>query len=148
MLSENLQSLRKMNRLTQEEVAEQIGVSRQALAKWENGETIPDIDRCKALADLYKVSLDELVNYSEKQSGFPIGPKGKHLFGIVKVGDKGQIVIPKKARKVFGLEPGTHVIVLGDENQGIALIKEEGFLAIVSEIKKMAGQKDEEDEDA
>jgi len=147
MLSENLLSLRKMNKLTQEEVAEQIGVSRQALAKWENGETIPDIERCKQLADLYKVSLDELATYSEKQTGFPIGPKGKHLFGIVKVGDKGQIVIPKKARKLFHLEPGDHLIVLGDENQGIALIKEEGFLAMIGELKKLAGRAEEEDEE-
>ena len=147
MLSENLQALRKINKLTQEEVAEQIGVSRQALAKWENGETVPDIERCKQLADLYKVSLDDLANYSEKQTGFSIGPKGKHLFGIVKMGDKGQIVIPKKARKVFRLEPGDHIIVLGDENQGIALIKEEGFLAMMSEIKKLAGRKEEEDEE-
>lgn len=136
MLSENLQTLRKLNQLTQEEVAEKVGVSRQALAKWESGETIPDVERCKLLADLYHVSLDDLANYSEKKSGLPIPPKGHHVFGVVKVGDKGQIVIPGKARKIFDINPGDHLVVLGDESQGIALMKEEGILAMMSAIRK------------
>ena len=43
---------------------------------------------------------------------------------MVKVGEKGQIVIPAKARKIFDIKPGDNLIVLGDEGQGIALIKE------------------------
>lgn len=149
MLSDNLQTLRKMNRLTQEEVAEKVGVSRQALAKWESGETIPDIERCKLLADLYNVSLDELTDYSEKRSGMPIPPKGRHIFGVVKVGDKGQIVIPRKARKVFDIQLGDHLIVLGDESQGIALIKEEGILEMMSAIRNanFANQEENNDEE-
>lgn len=149
MLSDNLQTLRKLNRLTQEEVAEKVGVSRQALAKWESGETIPDIERCKLLADLYNVSLDELTDYSEKRSGMPIPPKGRHIFGVVKVGDKGQIVIPRKARKVFDIQPGDHLIVLGDESQGIALIKEEGILEMMSAIRNanFANQEENNDEE-
>lgn len=50
-------------------------------------------------------------------------PNGKHIFGMVTIGDKGQIVIPKKARAVFGLQPGDQLLVLGDEEQGIALVK-------------------------
>lgn len=50
-------------------------------------------------------------------------PDGKHIFGIVTVGDKGQIVIPKKARDLFDIKPGEQLLVLGDEAQGIALIK-------------------------
>ena len=64
MLNENLLTLRKLHKLSQEEVAEKIGVSKQAVAKWENGETAPDIYNCKALADLFDVSLDDLVNFS------------------------------------------------------------------------------------
>lgn len=51
------------------------------------------------------------------------GPKGKYLFGLVKIGDKGQIVIPKEARDVFGLKPGDQLLMLGDIKQGIALVK-------------------------
>lgn len=46
-------------------------------------------------------------------------PKGKRLFGTVKVGEKGQIVIPKEARELFGISPGDTLLVLGDEENGI-----------------------------
>ncbi len=51
------------------------------------------------------------------------GPKGKHLFGLVKIGEKGQILIPKEARDIFGLKPGDKLLLLGDEAQGLALVK-------------------------
>ena len=51
---------------------------------------------------------------------------GKYIFGVVKVGDKGQIVIPKDARDKFGLTSGTRLIVLSDE-EGIALVPAERF---------------------
>ena len=51
---------------------------------------------------------------------------GKYIFGVVKVGDKGQIVIPKDARNVYGIKPGDALIMLGDE-RGIALLKTELF---------------------
>lgn len=141
MICENLLSLRKLNRMTQEDVAEQIGVSRQAVAKWESGETLPDIEKSRSLARLFNVSLDELIDYDPKQTGMPIPPRGKYLFGIATIGDKGQIVIPKKARKIFGLKPGDRMIVLGDEAQGLALIKEEGFLALMDALKNTGGNR-------
>ena len=55
------------------------------------------------------------------------GPKGKHIFGTVKVGEKGQIVIPKEARDIFGIKPGDMLLVLGDEQQGIALVNNDLF---------------------
>ena len=51
---------------------------------------------------------------------------GKYIFGVVKVGDKGQIVIPKDARSVYGIKPGDALIMLGDE-RGLALLKTEIF---------------------
>ena len=62
--------------------------------------------------------------------------KGKHLFGICKVGEKGQIVIPKEARKVFNINTGDSLIVVGDEKKGMALIKAEVFTAVADEIIK------------
>ena len=60
-------------------------------------------------------------------------PKGKHLFGTVKVGEKGQIVIPKNAREIFGIKPGDSLVVLGDEASGIAIMKSDVFLAQVTD---------------
>jgi AbrB family looped-hinge helix DNA binding protein len=54
---------------------------------------------------------------------------------MVKVGDKGQIVIPAKARKIFDIKTGDNLIVLGDEFQGIALIKEKGLLGLINSAK-------------
>ena len=57
---------------------------------------------------------------------------GKYIFGVVKVGDKGQIVIPKDARKVYGIEPGDALMMLGDQ-KGIALIKTEIFQSVINQ---------------
>ncbi|HEC95644.1 MAG TPA: AbrB/MazE/SpoVT family DNA-binding domain-containing protein [Euryarchaeota archaeon] len=51
--------------------------------------------------------------------------KGKYIFGTVKVGERGQIVIPKEARDKFSIEPGDSLLILGDENKGIAIVKED-----------------------
>ena len=135
MFKDNLISLRKMNRLSQEELAEKLGISRQTLSKYETGESVPDIEKCKVIADYFEVLIDDLVNYSEKVTGLLVPPKGKHLFGMVKMGDKGQIVIPAKARKIFDLKPGDNLIVLGDEAQGLAIIKEEGLLSMMEAVR-------------
>lgn len=136
--SENLVELRKLNNYSQEELAELIGVSRQTLSKYETGESLPDIEKCRQLAEVFSVTVDDLVSYEKNDAdnlGYSIPPKGKHIFGMVRVGDKGQIVIPAKARKIFGIAPGDALIVLGDEGQGIALIKEKGLLDLINRAK-------------
>ena len=138
MFGDNLAQLRKLNDMTQEELAEKVGVTRQSIAKWESGESIPDLERSKAIADVFGVSLDDLVNYEpDDNMGMGVAPKGKHIFGMVTVGEKGQIVIPAKARKLFKIAPGDHLIVLGDEGQGLAVIKAKDFLKLADAVKKM-----------
>ena len=137
MFRDNLVQMRKLRRLTQEDIAEKVDVTRQAVAKWEAGETVPDLDKCKMLAEILGVSLDDLANYEpDKNLGLGVPPKGKHLFGVVTVGDKGQIVIPAKARKLFDISPGDQMVILGDETQGLALIKSENFLTLADLIRK------------
>lgn len=136
MFQDNLLQMRKMKGFTQEEIAEKVGVTRQAVAKWEAGETVPDLDKCKMLAEVFEVSLDDLANYEpEENLGLGLPPKGKHLFGVVTVGDKGQVVIPAKARKLFEISPGDQLVVLGDEGQGLAIMKSEKFLALADAIR-------------
>ena len=139
MFAENLVALRKVHAMSQEELAERIGVSRQTLSKYETGESLPDIEKFKALADVFGITVDDLISY-EKSAGMGLGipPRGKHVFGLVKVGEKGQIVIPAKARTVFHIKPGDNLIVIGDESQGIALIREENLL----ELLHLAGSRD------
>ena len=139
MFAENLVALRKVHAMSQVELAERIGVSRQTLSKYETGESLPDIEKCKALADVFGITVDDLICY-EKSAGMGLGipPKGKHVFGLVRVGEKGQIVIPAKARTVFHIKPGDNLIVIGDESQGIALIREENLL----ELLHLAGSRD------
>ena len=61
-------------------------------------------------------------------------PEGKYIFGVATIGEKGQIVIPKKARDVFGLKPGDQLLVLGDEKQGIALVRASVFQSFAADI--------------
>ena len=57
---------------------------------------------------------------------------GKYMFGVVKVGDKGQIVIPKDARTNYNIQPGDSLMLLGDQ-KGMALLKTEVFQAIIDQ---------------
>ena len=105
MFQENLISLRKLNGLSQEELAEKVGISRQTLSKYETGEAVPDIQKCKKLADIFQVSLDDLVNYEKDENEFGVGV------------------------------PGDNLIILGDEAQGIAILKEKDFMGMVHKIR-------------
>ena len=128
MLKDNLLMLRNIHGYSQEEVAERIEISRQAYAKWESGATIPDVEKCGKLAEMYGTTIDSLIR-TEKEEGIgvlPPAPKRKNIWGSVTVSDRGQIVIPKGARDKFNLSGGQRLIVLSDES-GIALVPAESF---------------------
>ena len=145
MFAENLIQLRKLNHMSQDELADQIGVSRQTLSKYETGESLPDIEKCKALADVFGITVDDLISYEKTDGmGLMVPPRGKHIFGMVRVGEKGQIVIPAKARKIFDFKPGDNLVVLGDEGQGIALLKEENLLQMLSMARSESAEPDDQ----
>ena len=58
--------------------------------------------------------------------------EGKYIFGVVKVGDKGQIVIPRDARKIYDIKPGDALMLMGDQ-KGIAMLKTEIFQNIIDQ---------------
>lgn len=133
MIDANIKFLRKRAGLSQEELAEKIDVSRQSVAKWENGESLPDIVKCRDLAMLFGTTIDNLINYSFEDDEMTDNEtsEGKYVFGLVKVGERGQIVIPKKAREIFNIKTGNRLIVLGDTKQGgIALAKFNDLISI------------------
>ena len=143
MLSKNLAVLRDIHGLSQEEAAEIVGISRQAYAKWEKGETVPDVEKCALLAEYYGTTVDSLLNFRTEQEGMTIAPapKGKHIWGTVIVSERGQIVIPKAARELFGIKSGDRLVVLGDDAQGIALMRAEDFERSMNEMLAAAGKK-------
>lgn len=128
MISSNLRYLRDKNEMTQEQLAEKLGVSRQTVAKWENGESLPDIEKCAVVATMFCVSIDSLIlcNLNEETEICDAEADGKYIFGIVKVGERGQVVIPKHAREVYGILPGNKLLVVGDE-KGMAFAKIKSF---------------------
>lgn len=134
MIHTNLIHLRKLYQYTQEDVARKVGVSRQSVAKWESGESLPDLDSTKALAKLYHVTIDNLINYDEDSAEISIPPKGKHFFGAVTVGERGQIVIPQEARRLFKISPGDKLLILGDEDRGLAIVHQRDIINFVGEL--------------
>lgn len=142
MLKDNLILLRNIHGLSQEEIAEKINISRQAYAKWEKGDTVPDVEKCGRLAALYGTTIDNLINFDNHQEGMvvPPAPKGKHIFGSVVMNERGQIVIPKIARDTMDLKAGERFIILGEDHEGIALVKAEVFEKKMEQAMKLAGK--------
>ena len=66
---------------------------------------------------------------------------GRHVFGTVKVGERGQIVIPKDARALFGISPGDTLLILGDEKSGIIVTRPE----VVDDMARRVFQEMEEE---
>lgn len=142
MINMNIKALRIQHQLTQEEVAERLNVSRQVIAKWEKGDSTPDIQYCMELAKLYNVTLDNLVRFKQQENGFGVPPKGKYFFGTATLGERGQIVIPKKARELFQLNPGDTLIILGDEERGLAIVPEQMLSSFFNMVKNFKQEED------
>ena len=143
MLKDNLLMLRGIHGFSQEEIAEKIGISRQAYAKWESGATVPDVEKCSRLAQVYGTTVDGLLKVSEMDDGrvLPPPPVGKNMWGVVTMNERGQIVIPKAARDHFGLKPGQRLFLGSEDNEGFALIPVEIFeqkLDLAMKIYSMA----------
>ena len=66
-LSENLKNIRKENNLSQEQLAEKLGVSRQAVSKWESGQSYPEMDKVLLICKLFNYNMDELMNENIKE---------------------------------------------------------------------------------
>ena len=135
MLKDNLIMLRKLNGYSQEDVAKRIRMTRQAYAKWERGETTPDVEKAALLADIYGMTIDRLMKSIDNEgvNVIPPAPPGKNIWGTVTIGERGQIVIPKAARDKFGFKSGDRLIVASDE-VGIALLPTAFFEEKMREI--------------
>ena len=145
MLRDNLLMLRSIHGYTQEEIAGKIGISRQAYAKWESGASVPDVERCARLAQVYGTTVDGLLKTEETDGGrmIPPPPRGKNIWGTVTLNERGQIVIPKAARDHFDLRAGQRLILVSEDGEGFALVPAEIFeqkLAILSSALSSKGE--------
>ncbi len=66
---------------------------------------------------------------------------GRRVFGTVRVGERGQVVIPKEARSLFDIHPGDTLLVLGDEEHGIFISKPEVIDSVAQELFRKMGEK-------
>ena len=98
--AENLKQLRKKRQLSQEELAEMLDVSRQAVSKWELGDSTPDMDKLVLLGELFGISLDELV-----LGIVPVKTKLDELGAKVMTTENKQKA--KKGLKIVGIIAGT-----------------------------------------
>ena len=123
-LADNLRLMRNKHGYTLENLAEIISVSRQTIAKWEAGESYPDIVNCMKLASLFKLSLDELVNKPLGEidtDSFTV--KDDKICGVLDIAEDGIIVMPEIILDMFDIKPGSKILLLADKREGIALVK-------------------------
>lgn len=66
-VSKFIKNLRKKNNLTQKKLAEELGVTYQAVSKWENGKNIPDIEILKLICDKYNVNIEDIIGTKKKR---------------------------------------------------------------------------------
>ncbi len=133
-MSEGLKQLRSSMRMTQEELAEKMNVSRQTIAKWENGESVPDVVRCSELSKIFNLSLDEIASFFIKnEKGKQYNPKNKFFFDKCVV-DNNHIVLSDSTLKQFNLNNGDEILLLGDTSRGLAFVSKTGFAALVSQL--------------
>ena len=59
---------------------------------------------------------------------------GKYVFGTVRVGERGQIVIPKQCREVFNIKTGDTLLILGDEERGIGIMKQDSVMDFIKDV--------------
>lgn len=131
-LSEKLQLLRKKNGLSQEELADKLGISRQAISKWESGQSMPDLNKLVILSELYNVTIDSLVKdsgeYDILQSSLntnnnELQEKNKNTQIIINVNRNSVEYEYKSKRTLFGL-PLVHI------NIGRGIRKARGIIAV------------------
>lgn len=123
-IADNLKLLRYKNGYTLEAIAEIISVSRQSVAKWEAGDSIPDVINCVKLASLYKITLDELV-YKPLQKAISndFDSENGRICGVLEISPESTIRIPGSVMELFDLQCGEKVLLLANKKQGIALVK-------------------------
>lgn len=122
-ISKNIMIFREKCGYTQETLSELLGVSRQTVAKWERGETYPDIVNCLKLSKLFKLTLDQLVSVELTAASVSADESEGRVFGLLDISEEGAIKLPESLLSIFGITTDDKLILLADKSKGIALVK-------------------------
>ena len=126
--AENLKMLRKQAGMSQEQLAEKIGVSRQAVTKWETGAGIPDIENIMAISTLFDISIDDLLS---NESGSKKLPETEYLYESVTEYD-----IDESKRYDMKLGGAKRLVLVGDEGEKIRVsLGSNTFSALQNDFK-------------
>ena len=126
--AENLKMLRKQVGMSQEQLAEKIGVSRQAVTKWETGAGIPDIENIMAISTLFDISIDDLLS---NKSGSKKLPETEYLYESVTEYD-----IDESKRYDMKLGGAKRLVLVGDEGEKIRVsLGSNTFSALQNDFK-------------
>ena len=118
--NEKLQELRRQNGLTQDELADKLFVSRTAVSKWESGRGYPNIESLKALANLFGVTIDELLSGEELLTISQEDSKKKErhfrdlVFGLLDIGTAMLVFLPFFGQKADAMIQGVSLLFLTD----------------------------------
>lgn len=154
LLGERIATLRREKGMTQDAVAERLGVSGQAVSKWENGISYPDITILPEIAKLFGVTVDELLSGKKKAEAIILSPEQRksidEMMLIVKVnshnGDKVRVNLPLALAKV-GYDIGANLPQVAQELpwmkdidfSQILLMAEKGMLGKLVEVESHNG---------
>ena len=126
--AENLKMLRKQAGMSQEQLAERLGVSRQAVTKWETGAGIPDIENIMAISTLFDISIDDLLS---NESGSKKLPETEYLYESVTEYD-----IDESKRYDMKLGGAKRLVLVGDEGEKIRVsLGSNTFSALQNDFK-------------
>ena len=126
--AENLKMLRKQAGMSQEQLAEKLGVSRQAITKWETGVGIPDIENIMAISTLFNISIDDLLS---NESGSKKLPETEYLYESVTEYD-----IDESKRYDMKLGGAKRLVLVGDEGEKIRVsLGSNTFSALQNDFK-------------
>lgn len=153
-VANRLVELRRERGLSQEELAAQLGVSRQAVSKWERAESSPDTDNLIALARLYNISLDELLLHTPAEQGGSSGAQGEpaetvsaqeEIFAAARAWDEAEAAYAKERRKQWKrrreklLLPLTLVLMVVLPLLGVVLRLGNEYAVVVSAVYLITG---------
>lgn len=149
-MSDTLRKLRMEARMTQEDLAERMNVSRQSVAKWESGDSVPDVIKCGELAKIFDITIEDIaLLFMGKEEQAKMIPKNKFIFGKCIVTDH-KITLPDEAMRVFGIKEGEELVLLGDIECGLALMPLsaiDSFIKEFSEAPTFGGTEHDKNDD-